>query len=300
MADRRLQVFHAVATTRNFTRAAESLFMSQPAVTVQIRQLEEQYQVKLFERSSSGVTLTAAGELMFRYAEKIRAINDELEARLGEMTGEMRGIFALGASTSIAESVLPRLLAEFNALYPQVRPRLIVGNTEAIVGQVLAHTLEVAVVGGPVAHEGLESQMCSEDALYAYCAPDYPLASAKSATPRQLRDYEYLTREPGSGSRALAEAWFAAGGVKPDDLKILMEMGSPQALKQVVHGGMGFTIASERLFAEDDAAGRIVRIPLKPALSRPLLLISPKERFRTRLATTFGNFARQQLKEFLF
>lgn len=300
MADRRLQVFHAVATARNFTRAAESLFMSQPAVTVQIRQLEEQYQVKLFERSSGGVTLTAAGELMFRYAEKIQALNDELEARLGEMTSEMRGVFTLGASTSIAESVLPRMLAEFNALYPQVRPRLIVGNTETIVGQVLAHSLEVALVGGQIANEGLESQVCSEDALYAYCAPDYPLAGAKSATPKQLRDYEYLTREPGSGSRALAEAWFAGGGVKSDDLKILMELGSPEALKQVVRGGTGFTIGPERLYADDVEHGKLVCIPLKPALTRPLTLISPKERFRTRLASTFSNFARQQLKEFAF
>jgi len=300
MADRRLQVFHAVAIERNFTRAAETLFMSQPAVTFQIRQLEERYQVRLFERSPGRVTLTAAGELMFHYAEKIQALNDELESRLGEMTGEMRGILAIGASTSLAENVLPRLLAEFNARYPQVRPRLIVGNSETIVGQVANHTLEAALIGGAVDHDALQSQVCSEDALYAYCEPDYPLAGVKSATPRQLREYEYLTREPGSGSRTIADAWFKAGGVALDELKILMELGSPEALKHLVRGGAGFTIAPNLIFAEEVAAGRLVCIPLKPALTRPLTLISPKDRFRSRLVSTFIEFVRQQLKEFAF
>lgn len=300
MADRRLQVFHAVAIERNFTRAAESLFMSQPAVTFQIRQLEERYRVRLFERTPGNVTLTAAGELMFHYAEKIQALNDEMESRLDEMTGDMRGILAIGASTSLAESVLPGILAEFNAAYPQVRPRLIVGNAESIVGQVASHTLQVALIGGRVEHAELQSTVCSEDALDAYCAPDYPLAKAKSASAKQLRDYEYITREPGSGSRAAAEAWFKAGGVVADQLKTLMELGSPEALKQLVRGGAGFTIAPHLIFADDVDSGRLVRIPLKPALTRPLTLICPKDRFRSRLVSTFIDFARQQLKEFVF
>lgn len=300
MADRRLQVFHAVAIERSFTRAAEALFMSQPAVTFQIRQLEEQYQVRLFERSPTRVALTPAGELMLHYAEKIQALNAELETRLGEMTGEMRGILTIGASTSIAESILPRMLADFNALYPQVRPRLIVGNSQHIIAQVATHALEVALVGGKVEHADLESRVCAEDELAAYCAPDYPLARSKSATPRQLRDYEYITREPGSGSRAVAEAWFANGGIDIAQLKTLMELGSPEALKQVVRGGTGFTIAPERIFADDLAAGRVHRIPLKPSLTRPLTLICPKARFRSRLVTTLIDFARQQLKEFVF
>ncbi|HRE16578.1 MAG TPA: LysR family transcriptional regulator [Rhodocyclaceae bacterium] len=300
MADRRLQVFHAVAIERNFTRAAESLFMSQPAVTFQIRQLEERYQVRLFERTPGNVTLTAAGELMFHYAEKIQALNDELERRLGDMTGEMRGILAIGASTSLAESVLPGILAEFNATYPQVRPRLIVGNAENIVGQVVSRTLEVALVGGRVDHVEVECIICSEDTLDAYCAPDYPLAKVKAVSAKHLREYEYITREPGSGSRAAAEAWFSANGVKAEQLKTLMELGSPEALKQLVRGGAGFTIAPHLIFADDVECSRLVRIPLKPALTRPLTLIYPKDRFRSRLVSTFIDFVRQQLKEFVF
>src|SRR5574343_1945553 len=109
MADRRLQVFHAVARHLSFTRAADALFMTPPAVTFQIRQLEEQYSTRLFERRHGGISLTPAGELVLAYAEKILALSDEMETRLSEMTGEMRGPLLVGASTTIAEFMLPKV-----------------------------------------------------------------------------------------------------------------------------------------------------------------------------------------------
>jgi len=107
MADRRLQVFHAVAKHLSFTRAADALFMTQPAVTFQIRQLEEQFSTRLFERRHGSISLTPAGELVLSYAEKILALSDEMETRIGEMTGEMRCPLLVGASTTIAEFMLP-------------------------------------------------------------------------------------------------------------------------------------------------------------------------------------------------
>ncbi|MGB9194522.1 MAG: LysR family transcriptional regulator, partial [Azonexus sp.] len=115
MADRRLQVFYAVAKHLSFTRAADALFMTQPAVTFQVRQLEEQYSTRLFERRHGGIALTPAGELAFSYAERILGLSDEMDARLAELTGEMRGRLLLGASAPIAESLLPGILAAFNA-----------------------------------------------------------------------------------------------------------------------------------------------------------------------------------------
>lgn len=107
MADRRLQVFHAVAKHLSFTRAADTLFMSQPAVTFQVRQLEEQYNARLFERRHGGITLTPAGDLALSYAERILELSDEMDTRLAEISGEMRGLLLLGASTTIAENLLP-------------------------------------------------------------------------------------------------------------------------------------------------------------------------------------------------
>ncbi len=298
MADRRLQVFHAVAKHLSFTRAADALFMTQPAVTFQIKQLEAQYGTRLFERRHGGISLTPAGELMLSYAGRILALSDELETRLGEMTGEMRGPLLVGASTSIAEFMLPRVLGEFNALYPQVRARLSVANSESIENRVAEHTLDVGVIGTPAKLSGLACRGCREDELVVICAPDYPLAGLASATPKLLADYEFISREPGSGTRAIVEAYFGAHKVEPRLLKTQMELGSPEALKGVVATGLGFAIVPRAAADKELRLGELVAIALQPPLRYNLYLIYPQDRFQSRLAATFVEFAAGKLKEF--
>jgi len=297
MADRRLQVFHAVAKHLSFTRAADALFMTQPAVTFQIRQLEEQYGTRLFERRHAGISLTPAGEVVLSFAEKILALSDELETRLSEMTGEMRGPLLVGASTTIAEFMLPRVLGEFNAAYPQVRARLIVANSESIESQVAEHTLDVGLIEVPGKLAGLTSQVCCEDELIIICGPDYPLAGMKSVTPKALADYEFISREPGSGTREITDAYFRSHKIPPESLKTQMELGSPEALKGVVSTGLGFAIVSRAVVAKELQLGELLAIPLRPALKRSLYLVFQQDRFQSRLTATFIEFTRTKLKE---
>ncbi len=296
MADRRLRIFHAVAKQGSFTRAAESLFMSQPAVTFQIRQLEERYQVRLFERGHGRIGLTPAGELVMGFAEKIIALSDEMETRLAELTGEMRGTLLIGASSTVAEVAMPRILSDFNALYPQARPRLVVANSETVESRVAANTLDVGVIETTSKDPNVVAEFCGEDELVVICAPDYPLAGANAVTPRQLRDYEYIAREPGSGTREVTESYFNAAGVPPEQLKSQMELGSLEALKTVVATGLGFAVISRNSIRENEG-DRLVVIGLKPRLTRRLSLILPKDRFRSRLVSTFADFAKQRLRE---
>ena len=297
MADRRLQVFHAVAKHLSFTRAADALFMTQPAVTFQIKQLEEQYGTRLFERRHGGISLTPAGDLVLSFAEKILALSDEMETRLAEMTGEMRGTLLVGASTTIAEFMLPRVLGEFNAAYPQVRARLIVANSESIEGRVAEHTLDVGLIEVPAKLSGLTSQICCEDELQVICAPDYPLAGMKSVTPKVLADYEFISREPGSGTREITDAYFLGHKIPPDRLKTQMELGSPEALKGVVSTGLGFAIVSKVVVDKETQLGELVAIRLSPPLKRSLYLVFQQDRFQSRLTATFIEFARRKLKE---
>ena len=297
MADRRLQVFHAVAKHQSFTRAADALFMTQPAVTFQIKQLEEQFNTRLFERRHGSIALTPAGELVLSYAERILALSDELETRLGEMTGEMRGPLLVGASTTIAEFMLPRILGEFNALYPQVRARLIVANSESIERRVAEHTLDVGLIEAPAKLAGLTSRICCEDELKVICAPDYPLAGRRSIKPKDLADYEFISREPGSGTREITDAYFRSHKVAPEMLKTQMELGSPEALKGVVATGLGFAIVSRAAVKKEIQVGELTSINLQPPLKRSLYLIHPADRFQSRLSATFIDFAHRQLKE---
>ncbi|MBS1157950.1 MAG: regulatory protein, LysR:LysR, substrate-binding protein [Proteobacteria bacterium] len=297
MADRRLQVFHAVAKHLSFTKAADALFMTQPAVTFQIKQLEEQYSTRLFERRHGGISLTPSGELVLGYAERILALSEELETRLLEMTGEMRGPLLVGASTTIAEFMLPRILGEFNALYPQVRARLVVANSESIESRVAEHTLDVGLIEAPAKLPGLACQICCDDELQVICAPDYPLAKLQSVQPKALVDYEYISREPGSGTREVIDAYFRANQVPVESLKLQMELGSPEALKGVVSTGLGFAIVSRAVVAKETQLGALAAIPLNPPLTRSLYLVHPQDRFRSRLAGTFIEFAKHKLQE---
>lgn len=297
MADRRLQVFHAVAKNLSFTKAAEVLLMTQPAVTFQIKQLEEQFSTRLFERGHARIALTPAGELVLQYAEKILALTDEMETRLSEMTGEMRGPLLVGASTTIAEFMLPRVLGEFNALYPQVRARLIVANSEIIETRIAEHTLDVGLIEAEAKSPGLGSEICCDDELTVICAPDYPLAGQKEVAPRVLPEYEFISREPGSGTREVTDAYFRSAGIPPESLKTLMELGSPEALKGVVGTGLGFAIVSRAVVEKELQLGTLAAIPLKPRLKRSLYLVYPRDRFRSRLSSTFIDFAKQKLRE---
>lgn len=297
MADRRLQVFHAVAKNLSFTKAAELLFMSQPAVTFQIRQLEEQYNTRLIERGQGRIALTAAGELVLGYAERILALSDELETRLAEMSGEVRGPLMVGACAAVAETLLPPILGEFNAIYPRVQPCLVVHNSETLMERIAAQTLDAAFVEVPPTHPAIAGESCRNDELVLACAPDHPLAGVPSATPKALRDYEFISREKGSGIRAAVDAFFSAGGVPPESLKRIMELGSLEALKSVVASGLGFTIMPRPALEREVLAGVLVAVPLKPSVTRQVHVIRSNDRFVSRLAATFIDFAKQKMRE---
>jgi DNA-binding transcriptional LysR family regulator len=297
MADRRLQVFHAVAKQASFTRAAETLFMSQPAVTSQVKQLEEQFRARLFERRHGNVTLTPAGELVLSYAERILALSDELEARLADMTEEMRGTLRVGATPTIAGFLLGEALGEFNARHPQVRVRLAVANAAEVERRVAGRELDVGLLDAPVTTPGLACASCGEDELVAICAPDHPLAGTAKVKPRALAEYEHVAREPGSGSRVAAESWFAGKGIAADALKIQMELGGLEPLKAVVATGLGFAILSRAAVAAELAAGTLAAVSLEPPLRRGLFAVTGEERFRPRLVGAFAEFARLKLKD---
>ncbi len=296
MADRRLQVFHAVARQLSFTKAAEALFMTQPAVTFQIKQLEEHFNTRLFDRGHGRISLTPAGDLVLDYAERILGLSAELDTRLKEMTGEVAGALLIGASTTIAEFLLPQVLGEFRARYPKVLPRLIVANSGTVENRVAEFTLDLGFIEAPSHLPTLVSDFCANDELLVLCAPGHALAQLGSVTPKQLLRHSFISREPGSGTREVTDNYFQAAGIRPDSLDTVMELGSPEAIKGLVSTGLGFAIMSRATIAKEIRLGQLVALPLAPNLSRTLSVVYPKEKFRSRLANTFIEFAKERLR----
>src|SRR3989440_1809247 len=295
MGVRRLQVFHAVAKHLSFTRAAEALFMTQPAVTFQIKQLEEQFNTRLFDRSQGRIALTAAGALALDYAERILALSTELDTRMKETSGQLAGPLLLGASMTIGEYVLPQLIGKFKAQFPAVMPTLFVGNSEAVQERVAERTLDLGFIEGDSHLASLSSEMCCEDELQVVCAPSHPLAKEALALPSVLCPHAYINREPGSGTREVIDRYLAKAGVAPDSLNVVVELGSPAAIKGLVATGLGFAIMSRGIVAKELQLGQLVQIPLQPRLIRNFSAVYPKERFHSRLVAAFLAFAKEQL-----
>ncbi|MEW5890100.1 MAG: LysR family transcriptional regulator [Pseudomonadota bacterium] len=297
MADRRLQVFHAVAKQLSFTKAAEVLFMTQPAVTFQIKQLEEHFNTRLFDRGHGRISLTPAGEVVLEYAERILGLSSELDIRLSEMTGQIRGPLLIGASTTIAEFMLPRVLGEFKSQYPSVKPRLTVGNSETIETRVAEHTLDIGLIESASHQPNLLCELCCDDELQVICSPSFPLAKFSEVTPQQLVEFPYISREAGSGTREFTDDYFRKAGIQPENLNMVMELGSPEALKGVAETGVGFAIMSKASVEKEKRLGDLLAIPLKPRLIRSLSMVYPKEKFRSRLVNTFVEFATSRIKQ---
>jgi len=295
MADRRLQVFHAVAKHLSFTKAAEALFMTQPAVTFQIKQLEEHFNTRLFERGHGQISLTDAGKVVLDYAERILNLSSELEARLKDMTGQVAGLLLIGSSMTIAEYLLPQVLGEFSARFPSVTPRLLVANSEQVQNQVLEHSLDVGFIESDSQLPSLVTEVACEDELLVVCAPSHPLAQHKSVKPELLPQHAYLSREPGSGTREVTDHYLQKIGFPPDSLQPVMELGSPEALKGMAATGRGFAIMSRATVVKERRLALLVGVPLAPRLVRNLSVVYSKQRFQSRLVSSFVAFAKERL-----
>ncbi|MGH8851841.1 MAG: LysR family transcriptional regulator [Casimicrobiaceae bacterium] len=295
MADRRLQAFQAVARHRSFTKAADALCMTQPAVTFQIRQLEDHFQTRLFDRANGRITLTPAGVVALDFAERILALSAELDTRVKELTGREVGPLLIGASTTIAEFLLPRIVGEFKSRHPGIVPQLIVANSEAVQSRVAERSLDLGFIEGDSHLRTLVTDVCCDDELQVVCAPSHPLARHQSLALQALTEHPYISRELGSGTREVIDHHLQKAGLAPESLQVIMEASSPEALKGLVATGLGFAIMSRATAEKEMRLGDLVQIPLAPPLIRHLSVVYPKERIHSKVVNDFVAFAKERL-----
>jgi DNA-binding transcriptional LysR family regulator len=291
MADRRLQVFHTVARLLSFTKAAETLHMTQPAVTFQIRQLEEHFNTRLFDRTHNRISLTEAGDRVFEYADRILSLYGEMDNAIRELTGDVSGVLIIGASTTIAEYVLPSILGEFKERNPGVNIRLNVSNSVGVVHMVENNTVDVGIVESPITNKNLAVEVCWHDKLVFICPPDHPLAKESAIPVTMLSDVPFVCREEGSGTRDFIFQHLASSNIQPQDVNISMEVGSPEAVKSAVEAGLGVSVVSQATVAKELELGTLVALPLEPPLERPFSIVYQRQKFRLRAMDEFMTFA---------
>ena len=243
MENFRLKVFRAVAKHLSFTRAAEELLLTQPAVTQQIKALEEDYGVPLFDRSGGRIVLTAAGEKLLPFAVRLKEISDEAHEAVTSASGNHAGKLALGASQTIGQYLLPKLVAGFLSENPKVAVTAVSGNSDQMLEALTAHTIQLALIEGPSQRKDLHFEPFMQDHLVLVVGAEHPWADHEIEL-QQLKDASLLMREVGSGSRRVVEQALAKAGLRKKEWKTTMELDSTEGLLSAVEAGLGVTFVS--------------------------------------------------------
>jgi len=296
MDTRQLAAFCAVVERRSFSQAAEQLGVTQPAVSLQIRSLEKRVGLQLLDRSGRRVEPTEAGHRLYRSAQRLLAMEEQLLAELGEEAeGELAGRLEIGASTGPGGTVLPVLLAQFQQRHPEVRVALSVSDTQRVVEQVARRELELGVVGAVRRHRGVVFEPFFRDEVVLACPPGHPFAG-RTVTLEELKAEPLVLMQDGAGVRQVIDDELRAVGVRLRDLDVRLELGLQESARAAVLGGYGVTFISRSAIEADLAAGTLTtaRVEgLEPA--REIALVRSTGRAETRVAQAFVEFARARL-----
>ena len=268
-----LALFRAVADHGNITAAAQALRISQPAVSSQLASFERAMKVKLLDRVPRGVRLTAAGRVLFEYAQRIGQLEHEARQALDDHLGLRRGRLAVGASTSIGSYFLPERMGRMARQFPGLQLSLVISNTEMIQRDLADGTLDVGLTEGFAAEEDFEIAVFREDELQLIAPADHELVGRSDVKLADLAAFPLLAREPGSGTRAVLERELTRRGM---DFQPAMSLGSSEALKRAVAAGLGLAWISELTLDLELSAGRLGMVEVSDfTIRRPLHRLLP-------------------------
>ena len=271
----RISVFRAVAHHLNFSRAAEELLLTQPAVTQQIKALEEELGVPLFDRGGGRISLTPGGAALLPFAEKLRTLGEQALAAVANAYGQQAGELNLGASQTIAQYLLPKFMAGFLQINPKVRITTRSGNTDQMLSALISGEIQLALLEGPEQRKDVHIEPFMEDHMVLVVPSSHEWAGQK-ITLDDLKSQPLLTREFGSGSRRIVEQALAAAGLKSKDLSIRIELDSTEGLLNAVEAGLGVTFVSRWAVRNQLALGTLKLCQIEGLkLSRSLSLAYP-------------------------
>ena len=254
-----LRIFHAVAQHSSFARAAEALHLSPPTLSLQVKQLSETVGQPLFEQLGKKIFLTAAGRTLAGACEDIEARMERLGEDLAALQGMERGSVKLAILTTVKYTV-PKLLGGFCAAHPGIDVAMVVGNREKLLQRLASNQDDLYIMGQPPEQMDVVSEAFADNPLVLVAPPDHPLVGKRRIAPERLKNEPFILREPGSGTRLTSEKFFADHGIT---LKNRLEVGSNEAIKQTVAGGLGLAVLSAHTVTAELALGELVQLDVK-------------------------------------
>jgi len=296
MGTRQLRAFCEVVERRSCSQAAERLGVTQPAVSLQVRSLEKRLGTQLLDRSGRRVEPTESGLKLYRSAQRLLALEEEIEGELAdEATGELGGTLEIGASTGPGGVVLAQLLCQFAEAHMHINVALSVFDTQTVVERVADRTLELGVVGAAPRHRGVEYEPFLRDTVVLACPPGHAFAD-RTVTLEQLKGEQLIVMQDGAGVRQMIEDELRGVGMRLRDLDVRLELGLQESVTSAVRGGYGVTFISRSSVENDLAAKTLVEARVEGlTLEREILLVRAAGRAETRAARAFVEFARERV-----
>lgn len=286
-----LKVFITVADKKNFSRAAKSLNLTQPAISFQIQTLEQYYQTKLFDRVNRHVKLTEAGELLLEYALSMSDLQSELERKMQQLTGHVKGTLTIGASRTVGEYILPYIICKFKEGYPDVDVSLEIYNTKQVEENVLNRYFDIGVVESDINHKELFFQNILNDELVLVVPANHRWADKDEVSIRDIKDEPFIIREPGSGSRLVMEQAFIDADLDVEDLNIIMEIGNITSIKSAIINGLGVSIMSKWAARDLEVEGLASTVHIKDLnLKRQFSIILNQANFESEACSKFIHY----------
>ncbi|MFD1413246.1 selenium metabolism-associated LysR family transcriptional regulator [Oceanobacillus jeddahense] len=247
----RLKTFITVAEKKSFSEAAKILFVTQPTITSQIKALEVELRTKLFERTTKKVQMTQSAKILLKYAREIVRMNDLARKDILHMEGTIYGELGMGCSLTIGEYILPNFLKEFKEAYPLIQIQVNIANSEFIVDSIKNEFIDVGLVETPIEDNQIELEPFLEDELVLIATPDYFPSNDPWISWEQVEQSPLIFREEGSGTRSVVNHYMEKAGLSMNDLNIVMELGSTEAIKAVVESGLGVSFISKNAIKKE-------------------------------------------------
>ncbi|WP_249871340.1 LysR substrate-binding domain-containing protein [Oceanobacillus saliphilus] len=291
--DQHLVVFKEVAARKSFSRAAEALHMSQPAVSQYIAALEKELGTRLLERSNMFVELNKAGKIVYQYTLEILRNYEQMQILVSDLKNEPRGELKIGASYTIGEYVLPRLLAELQETYPQIVPEVSIGNTEEIGSKLLNHEIDIGLIEGNYSHQQMSVEQFATDKMYIIVGNRTSFITEEQFSIGDLEKETWIIREEGSGTRKVVEEFFQKHHLSPERI---LTFGSTQTIKEGVEAGLGISLLSDLTFAKEIQLNRIRKLSVDDTpIQRKFSIIKNHYEFHPKALQVFENLVKHTI-----
>jgi DNA-binding transcriptional LysR family regulator len=295
---RQLELFNMVAETSSVSETARNMYMTQPAVSQTILDMENDLQVRLFERMNRKMRLTYAGEVMFQYSKRILQLIEEAESHIQDIANTRVGRLRMGASTTIGIYLLPHILGDFQKLHSAIHSYFTIDNTAVIEEMILDNTIDIALVEGPVHSDSIAVDHLIDDELYLICSPQHQWVKEGRSIiePDELRGEALILREKGSGTREVIEQAFNRHSIFYEPSHVI---NNTEAIKRAVMADIGIAFVSRVAVKDEIKDGRLMRMFLAGVqFSREFRIIYHKHKYQSPLLDTFIRFVHEYMDEY--